>query len=66
MTEMEPHTTNSRLVALLYLLLRDHVHPGDLENMVQRDEHKPEPYACHLSNGWLAQYAEDLAKRLLK
>lgn len=51
------------LVGLFYDLLRDFVHPSDLEEMVRR--------ACDhsnmnilYSNGWLAIYAQDMVRRL--
>lgn len=49
------------LVAFLYLLIRDHVHPGDIEDLMKKitkDE------TCEFSNGWLAEYARDIASRL--
>jgi hypothetical protein len=51
------------LVAFLYDLMRDHVQPGVVEELV-RDvtQHDHDAQYC---NGWLARYAEDLAKRLL-
>jgi hypothetical protein len=51
------------LVSLLYALLRDHISPGDLEKLVREEcEHGSEMKV--FSNGWLAQYAADLAFRL--
>ena len=52
---------DSRLVSFLYSLMRDHVQPGDVESLVRE--------ACiesnvQYTNGWLAKYAEDIAKRL--
>lgn len=59
---MKKHETSSRLTAFLYSLLRDHVHPGDLEKLVQEDEIHDGPWT--LTNGFLAEYAEELADRL--
>lgn len=55
--------SNSRLVGLLYLLLRDHLTAGHVEEMVTSvsSEQGP-PY--QFTNGWLAQYAIDLAARI--
>ena len=52
---------NSKLISFLYTLLRDHVSPGDVEKLVR--EACSEPDVIY-TNGWLALYAEDLAKRL--
>lgn len=54
-------TINSRLVSFLYELIRDHVPAGRVESIVRSSEDEPE---VTYTNGWLAQYAEDLAKRL--
>lgn len=51
---------NSKLVSFLYELMRDHVPPGVVEELVQ-DSFDPD---VTYTNGWLATYAEDLAKRL--
>lgn len=51
---------NSKLVSFLYQLLRDHLTSGKVEELV-RDSQDPDVSYC---NGWLAQYAEDLANRL--
>lgn len=51
---------NSKLVSFLYSLMRDHVTPGDIEKLVQ-EASEPEVY---YTNGFLALYAEHLAKRL--
>lgn len=48
------------LVSFLYLLLRDHLHLGDVEEIVDRATKG----AGMFTNGWLAQYAQDIANRL--
>lgn len=51
------------LVDFLYTLMRDHIPPGTLEELV----HSASTYAAEdkkYTNGWLAAYARDLAKRL--
>lgn len=51
------------LVGLVYDLLRDFVHPSDLEDLVRgacRHSHQDIVY----TNGWLAQYAQDVVMRL--
>lgn len=51
------------LVSLFYDLLRDHIHPGDLEKLVRSAcEHSSKTIVY--SNGWLAEYARDMVKRL--
>lgn len=50
------------LVGFLYTLMRDYVPTGIVEEITL--EVGPEP--THYSNGWLAQYANDLAERLRK
>lgn len=51
---------HSHLVGFLYDLMRDHLSPGKVEMLV-RNALDPDITYC---NGWLAQYAEDVAKRL--
>jgi hypothetical protein len=56
-----------KLVDFLYTLMRDHIPPGDVERLVCEavDNYERSPQEPNLySNGWLARYAEDLAKRL--
>lgn len=49
------------LVAFLYLLLRDKIVPGELEEIMKQISSEDE---SKFSNGWLALYAKDIAKRL--
>lgn len=51
---------NDRLTSFLYELMRDHLPAGIVEKLV-RDASEPD---VAYTNGWLAKYAEDLAKRL--
>jgi hypothetical protein len=51
---------NSRLVAFLYELMRDEVTPGRVEELVRNSSDPEGVY----TNGWLAGYAIDLARRL--
>lgn len=54
-------TLDCKLTSFLYTLMRDYVHPGDLENiMLHHISDEPSVY----TNGWLAKYAEDIANRL--
>jgi len=51
---------NSKLVSFLYELMRDHLPPGKVEEIVRASNEPDVSY----TNGWLAQYAEYLANRL--
>lgn len=62
---MQEHRTDSPLVAFLYDLLRDHVRPGDLERLV-RDAEQGQNKTFVLTNGYLGEYAEELAARLTR
>lgn len=52
------------LVSLLYSLLRDYVQPGDLEGVVMDIEKHGSDTVY--SNGYLANYAISIVKRLKK
>lgn len=49
------------LVGFLYLLTRDHVTPGTVEEIMKQVFQAPE---STYSNGWLAKYAMDVADRI--
>jgi len=51
---------NSKLISFLYELLRDGLPSGTVERMVRNSS---EP-SIEYTNGWLANYAADLAARL--
>lgn len=51
------------LVAFLYQLMRDELTPGVIEKIARDATLDSE---CEYSNGWLANYAKDLANRLTK
>lgn len=59
-------STDDPLTSLFYSLLRDHVQPGVLENLVREIEFAKheDMIIAKLSNGWLARYADDLAQRI--
>ena len=50
------------LVSFLYQLMRDHVAVGVVEGLMGDAEKQPSVF----TNGWLANYAKDLAERLRK
>lgn len=52
------------LVSFLYTLMRDYVVPSDIETIMDDHIPKPDIRDVEFSNGWLANYAEDIAKRL--
>lgn len=54
-------TSEDPLVCFLYLLLRDHVTPGTVEEIMRNVNPEVESV---FTNGWLAEYAKDIAKRL--
>lgn len=54
-------TIDCKLTSFLYTLMRDHVQPGDIEEIMLN--HISDD-TVEYSNGWLARYAEDIAQRL--
>jgi hypothetical protein len=56
--------TQDKMVAFLYLLMRDHLPTGEVAEIVMDLEKRGGSY--NFSNGWLAKYAVDLTKRLYK
>lgn len=56
---------SNRLVWFLYDLMRDHLPAGTVEKLVV-DLEKVDADTAEFSNGWLAQYAQDVAARLVK
>ena len=57
--------SHDRLVGFLYILMREHLTAGEIESLMK--EHVdpiPEGDEFVFSNGWLAEHAKDLAKRL--
>ena len=57
------HVSSNKLVCFLYELMRDHISPGQIETLV-RNTSPDYGGEWVFTNGWLARYAEDLAKRL--
>lgn len=58
-----PHVvSDDPLVLFLYILMRDHLTPGYVEQIMEGHVEKRLP--ASFTNGHLAQYAEHLAKRL--
>jgi hypothetical protein len=50
------------LVSFLYSLMIDHLTPGQVERLVRESTH---PGTTTYTNGWVAEYAKDVATRLL-
>ena len=64
MRERSGSVTDERpLTSFLYELMRDHMAPGQVEELVQSVESEGRE-ECLFTNGWLAAYAKDLAGRL--
>jgi hypothetical protein len=61
-------STKSTLTTFLYQLMRDHVTPGVIEGLVLQDEKaNAEGHDTFvLTNGYLAEYAAEVADRLTK
>lgn len=51
------------LISFLYTLMRDHLPTGAVERLV-RESLDERGESVQYTNGWLAQYAQDLARRL--
>ncbi len=61
------YTTDNLLVAFLYLLIRDGTPPGRIEAILLSlsDWNDDQEITEHrLTNGWIAQYCEDVAMRI--
>jgi hypothetical protein len=56
-------TSDDPLVAFLYVLMRDHIPVGIAERLVEMHSYED---TTSFTNGWLANYAKDLAARLKK
>ncbi len=52
-----------QIVAFLYILMRDHITPGTIESLVTQSNN-PLGKELLFTNGWLAQYAENIANRI--
>ena len=53
--------SSDKLTCLLYLLMRDHLPAGIVEELVRSVEDEK---VNQFTNGWLALYAQDLKNRL--
>ena len=51
-----------KLTSFLYELIRDHLPAGTVEGILKRLVNETQPIVY--TNGWLAKYAENVAKRL--
>jgi hypothetical protein len=57
--------SSSSLVSFLYTLMRDHLTPGEVEAILQEEVEAYAGKEVEYSNGWLANYAKDIAQRLV-
>jgi len=61
---METETYTHKLVSFLYILLRDHLPSGVVEQIVYDVYTAEDIEYTRYTNGWLASYAKDIADRL--
>lgn len=61
---MEPGQTRDSLVRFLYILMRDHLPSGVVEDIMENHVEKEKHEWTRLTNGFLAGHAYDLASRL--
>jgi hypothetical protein len=57
--------SSDKIVAFLYTLMRDHLPTGTVERIVI-DITMNNYTECQFTNGWLAEYANDIKERLTK
>jgi hypothetical protein len=57
-------TSNDELVAFLYVLMRDHLPCGQVEQIIQDNILAQKEEKITFSNGYLANYAKNLANIL--
>lgn len=57
-------TSKSKLVSFLYQLMRDELPAGTVEKIMTQIIDKEQGQDISYSNGWLAQYAMNIARRL--
>lgn len=56
--------SRDRLTSVIYELIRDHVPPSTLEKIVRDLDMAGVDGETLFTNGWLASYAEDMARRI--
>lgn len=60
-------SSDDSLVLFLYVIMRDILTPGRVEEIMQQHVESPSrEEIVEFSNGWLAKHAMDLAERLRK
>lgn len=57
--------SNDPLVSFLYILMRDHLPLGKVEEIVMNHAQYGQEDS-YFTNGWLANYCKDIAERLRK
>lgn len=56
-------SSDSKLVEFIYILARDHLTTGQIDMLI--DDHVSDRFEkTYYTNGWLAEWAKDVAKRL--
>ena len=58
------YASSSPLVSFLYILMRDYLTSGDVEEILLKHVEETRGKAATFSNGWVAKHAEDVAERL--
>ena len=61
-----PHPTKDAFVAFLYELMRDHVTPGKIEQIVFTQDTSQSKEGWELTSTHLAKYAEEIVGKLTK
>lgn len=55
--------STDKMVAFFYLLIRDHITPGLMEQVIKQND-LTTIEKTQFSNGWLAEYCKDIVERL--
>jgi cobalamin biosynthesis protein CobT len=55
---------NDQLTCFIYLLMRDHLTPGDIQQILSESIHQEGEFSNTFTNGYLAKYAHHVALRL--
>ena len=57
--------SHDKLVGFLYLLLRDYVPAGDIEEIMKQISKKESSETYEFTNGYIASYAKNIQERLI-
>lgn len=56
--------SDSALVCFFYILMRDYLNAGAVEDIISQRMGRSKAHTYEFTNGWLANYAEDIVNRL--